>query len=95
MDLFQKVMSFLAILFIAWIIFGVIAFKEMAAKNRIMYLCKVYTENGIPDYIIVNRIKYDLTTNGEIPEEDKPYVNPWHWEQIHHLERCMTINTRK
>ena len=57
MDFFQKLMFIAALVFLLWLFFGIVFIDGLNKRNQLEYLCKMYTVNGNPDYIIVNRIK--------------------------------------
>lgn len=84
----------LCILLAAIIAINIVVITKGADIEAKRTLCRVYTENGIPNYIIANGAKYKLNINGE-PIVGRARVNPWVYDKVVNKAGCITINTER
>ena len=93
MKLFTLICSLLIVLGGLFALNAVV-FMKSAEIERDRNICRIYTENGIPDYIITRGIKYDLDKYGN-PKVGIQGVNPWVYDEVVNKRGCITINTEK
>jgi len=71
-----------------------IVWWQGALLERERTLCRVYTENGIPNYMVAGGERYDLDIYGN-PTTPIEFVNPWVYDEVVNKAGCIILNTRK
>jgi len=81
----------------ASLLYGSVMMNNLEQDNYIRNLCKIYTDNGEPEYIIIQNTKYNLNSDWTPKEENQlggTFVNPWHRRQLRNLKECMVIERK-
>lgn len=86
----------LAILFVfgTLVAFNAVIFYQQGEIEQKKEVCRIYTENGIPNYVVAKGIRYNLDKYGN-PTTPKEFINPWIYDEVVNKSGCITINTER
>lgn len=90
----------LGVFLLMWSALGLVGlvywFGLEAEQVRIDSRCYYYTKNGTPTSIIIGGEEYHLNPDGSIDAVERPFVNPFHEEELRSLtdDDCIYINTK-
>lgn len=79
------------ILLASIIVFNIFAFGDIAKRERINAMCKVYYKHGKPTHIEFGNIEFDLNNLTYI---DKIFMNPWTQQKLEEtkISSCIQIH---
>jgi len=89
----RPIISAVLILLAAVIIFNVFFFTQVAAKERIRAMCKIYYQHGKATHIMLGDKEFDINN---MTEKDYLFLNPWEQEILANTEisECLRIDRR-